>query len=1174
MIISGFHKYIPAYLISIFFISCTDPSDDALFQQLNASDTGIDFANQLTESDSFNIVDFDYIYNGSGVGIADLNGDGLPEIFFGGNQISSRLYLNEGGFTFQDITEKSQLSTQSWVEGVTFADINGDGRLDIYLSVSNRNDSANPNLLFVNQGNDENGIPLFEEQAADYGLNAIGYFTQAAFFDFDRDGDLDCYLLANALESFQRNISRPRITDGSGKSNDFLLRNEGSGTFVDVTTAAGINYEGYGLGLTITDINQDGWPDIYVANDFLTNDILYVNQQDGTFRNEIQERIDHQSFNAMGIDAGDINSDGWPDLVVVDMFPPDNLRQKTMFSPTENYNLYQANLSKGYEPQYVRNTLQLNRGNGTFAEIGELAGIAQTDWSWSPLFADFDMDSRQDLIISNGYGKDITDMDYINYTNNLGPFMSPEDKKKLRMDGLKLLKEVKLNNYAYRNTGNLTFEDVSESWGVDGLGISNGMAYADLDGDGDLDLVTNNLNEKAGIFRNTRMENPLNDPKANWLKIKLVGKGQNPLAIGAEIRGYLSENGSIRIISKTLNPTRGYKSAMFEDVIFGLGDKESMDSLLVIWPDGKRSKIGPTASNQLVTLSQETSQAEHVEQGKIEVPSYEEVSEALGINYQAVATTYNDFNRQGLLPMKHSSLGPGIAVGDVNGDGFDDFYLAGSIGRPGRIFIQKSNGEFISEELPGSGGSVEMGALLFDSDGDDDLDLYVVSGGSRYDAESNEYQDVLYINNGRGSFKADSLRLPKLVSSGSVITAADFDQDGDLDLFLGGRIKPGRFPESPQSYLLENRQGVFVDVTEELSPKLKQAGMVSAALWTDYDQDGKLDLLVAGEWMPITVFIQASENGKSRFEPKIVDSRNWKSDGWWNSIAPLTFEDGKMPSYALGNVGSNSRYKATQAKPLEMHYADFDNNGSVDPVIFQYFGDTIYPLASRNQLVGQVPKWKNKFLVYREFAYVGRDQFFSPDEKEMARVLQVHEFRSGVLNSLGDSIQFDAFPQEAQFSRIFGMLEIPEGIFAVGNFFENETVTGRNDAGRGALLNANNGLYQSFEFGRELGLEVPGESRAVAKMMGADGREIILVSRYNQSLLAFRSAVQSPSVFMPKADVQQVLIYQNSKPTLKKELYYGSGYLSQSSRKLMVESGVDSVVTVNYKGERSKVAFD
>lgn len=1173
MINTNISRYFCFFLFCIFLLGCKKQTDETLFHRLNPSETGIDFVNQLVESDTFNIVDFDYIYNGSGVGIADLNGDGLSEIFFGGNQVTSKLYLNSGEFNFEDVTEKSHVTTQSWVEGVTFLDINGDARLDIYLSVSNRNNSKNPNLLFVNQGNDENGIPIFEEQGSKFGLDAVGYFTQAAFFDFDRDGDLDCYLLANALESFQRNLSRPRITDGSGKSNDVLLRNEGNGEFVAVTKEAGITFEGYGLGLTIVDVNQDGWPDIYVANDFLTNDLLYINQKDGTFQNEIQDRIDHQSFNAMGVDAGDFNGDGWPDLLVVDMFPPDNYRQKTMFSPTENYNLYQSNLSKGYEPQSVRNTLQMNRGDGTFAEIGELAGVSQTDWSWSPLFGDFDMDGKQDIIISNGYGKDITDLDYINYTNNLGPFMTPEDRKKIQLDGLNLLEEVRLANYAYRNTGNLTFEDVSSSWGIDGLGISNGMAYGDLDGDGDLDLVTNNLNESAGIYQNTLLDNSLNNNTPNWLKIKLKGKAPNPLAIGSEVQGFFHENGEPYTLYGNNNPTRGYKSAMFGDVVFGIGNLASVDSILVFWPDGTRSKVEKIESNQVLEISQETSSDNFFVKNIDEKLLYEEVSEELKINFEAKSFTYNDFNRQILLPMKHSSLGPGLAVGDANGDGLDDFYLAGSIGRPGRVFIQQKNGAFISNELEGSGIAEEMGALFFDSDGDGDEDLYIVSGGSRYDNGSEFYQDKLYINRQKEGLQLDSTKLPTIVSSGSVVTAADFDQDGDLDLFVGGRIKPGRYPESPKSYLLENRAGVFVDVTNVLAEGLAEAGMVSSALWSDFDQDGMLDLLIVGEWMPVMVYLQKAESGKGIFKSKVLDSQTWNSDGWWNSISSLTFKEGQMPGYALGNVGENSRYHASQKKPLEVDFADFDKNGSVDPIIFQYFGDTIYPLASRNQLLGQIPMWRNRFLAYREFARIGKDQFFLPEEAEMAKVLKAHEFRSGVLRNLGNSIQFDAFPKQAQFSRTFGMLEIDEGIFALGNFYGNETVTGRNDAGRGGLIKAQNGIFDSFEFGRKIGLEIPGESRAVAKLMSANGEEIILVSRYNQSLLAFRSTTKGMKMIQPMADDQQLLIYETGKPTIKRELFYGSSYLSQSTRKLRIAENVDSVVLINYQGVKRRIDF-
>jgi hypothetical protein len=1167
------NKHLCAPIILILLFACHNPGRETLFERLESSDTGVHFSNLLTESDTFNIVDFDYIYNGSGVGVADLNGDGLPELFFGGNQVSSRLYINRGDFNFEDVTDIAKVSTTSWVEGVTFTDINGDGRLDIYLSVSNRHEDGNPNLLFVNQGNDEKGIPVFEEQAEAYGLNAVGYFTQAAFFDYDRDGYLDCYLLANALESFQRNVSRPRITDGSGKSNDALLRNEGNGRFVNVTQEAGILFEGYGLGLTIADVNQDGWPDIYVANDFLTNDVLYINQQDGTFRNEIKARIDHQSFNSMGSDAGDINGDGWPDLVTVDMFPPDNLRQKTMFSPTENYNLYQANLGKGYEPQYVRNTLQLNRGDGTFAEIGELAGISQTDWSWAPLFADFDLDGRQDLLISNGYGKDITDLDYINYTNNLGPFVTPEEKKQLRMEGLEILKEVKLKNYAFRNTGNLSFEDVSASWGIDGLMISNGMAYGDLDGDGDLDLVTNNLNEPASIYRNSRVNQSGSDSAANWIKIKLLGKDPNPLGIGAEIRGFINEKSEVRVLAKSMHPTRGYKSAMFGDAILGLGHHTALDSIWVIWPDGMRTTVALTPANQTVTVSQTDSSSGSIETRAEDSPAYEEVSSALGINYLPAATPFNDFNRQLLLPMKHSTLGPGLAVADVNGDGLDDFYLSGSIGHPGRIFIQKRSGGFLSTELPGSGNSDEMGVLFFDSDGDRDMDLYVVSGGTTQDVDDMAYQDRLYINDGKGGFQWNASLLPNMLSSGSAVTAADFDQDGDLDLFVGGRVKPGRYPEAPRSYLLENRDRSFIDVTGDLAPEVSEVGMVSSALWTDYNQDGKIDLIVTGEWMPITVFLQSPEAGFKTFKKHIIESERWKSNGWWNSLSPLSFEDGKIPVYALGNVGENSRYRASQTKPLELHFADFDKNGSVDPVIFQYYGDTVYPLASRNQLVGQIPKWKTKFLVYREFAKISRDRFFDPAEKELASILQAYEFRSGILKNLGDSVRFEAFPRQMQFSRTFGIVELPEGLLAAGNFFENETVTGRNDAGRGAILDGPNGTYDNFKYSSQLGISIPGESRAIARLMGADGHEIILVSRFNQPLLAFRAVAASSKVIEPPIDAQQLLIYQRDGRVLKKELFYGSGYLSQSSRKQTLSADVDSVVSVTYTGERKRIAY-
>lgn len=1162
-----FHiKKITCFLLIFFvlLIQACQKKRKTLFEAIPSSQSGVSFSNQITESDSINIVDFDYIYNGSGVGIADLNGDGLPEIIFGGNQVSSKLYLNKGDFHFEDITLESGLETDYWVEGITFTDINDDGLVDIYFSVSNRENTQNPNRLFVNQGPDPNGIPTFKEESSKYGLDLIGYYTQAAFFDYDLDGDLDCYLLANAQESFQRNLSRPRIKDGSGKSNDKLLRNEGNGVFVDVTKDAGIFYEGYGLGLVISDLNQDGSPDIYVANDFLSNDLMYINQGDGTFRNEISERLDHQSFNSMGADAGDINGDGLSELVVVDMFPPDNFRQKTMFSPTENHTLYQNNLDKGYEPQYVRNVLQLNRGDGTFSEIGQLAGIAQTDWSWSPLLADFDLDGLSDLIISNGYGRDITDLDYLTYTNNLGPFMTPEEKKKLQLDGLNLLQEVRLENFAYRNNGDLTFSDVSQSWGLIDKGISNGMAYGDLDLDGDLDLVMNNLNQEAGIYKNTIIQAAtLSDQ--HWLKVKLIGPKKNLFSIGATVRVYYSKEGKSQVLQKENYPSRGYKSASMDILNFGLNSSSQIDSLEVIWPTGQVSKLAATTSNQTIVVNYHENLPLFEKQVETSSPQFEEVSKSLGINYQPSPQVFDDFNHQSLLHQKHSDLGPGIAVGDLNGDGMEDFYLAGSNNNPGQLFFQQDNGTFKRENLPSSGNQDEMGLLFFDVDLDGDLDLYIAHGSSQRTNPEN-LQDSFYLNNGKGELSLDNSRIPAITSAGSMVRAADFDGDGDLDLFVGGRTVPGRYPEIPESYLLQNNNGYFEDITPK---EFSDIGMTTDAIWTDYDQDGNIDLMVVGEWMPVTFFLSSiNEDGEVEFKKQTLSKENWDSRGWWNSIYPLPKTENTGQGYLLANQGLNSRWKANQDNPIELVYKDFDGNGSVDPILFQFLGEKSYPIPSKNQIITQIPSWKKRFLAYREFAKIDQTDFFLPENLESSQTLQAMELRSGILT---DSNDFIPFTNSIQATRIFGMVELSDKYFLVGNYFGNETVTGRNDAGRGFVLNKNLEIQPALK----TGFQVPGDARAIAVLRMKNDTPLLLISRYNEPLLAFRLTKNTEEVlFDPEPNDRMIQWFYNGTMFKQQEFYYGSGYLSQSSRKITIPNEADSALIFSYTGTKRTLIFE
>ncbi|WP_338222935.1 VCBS repeat-containing protein [Algoriphagus confluentis] len=1075
-----------------------------------AAQTGVTFSNEISITEEFNVLDFDYIYNGGGVAAGDFNGDGLTDIFFTGNQVSSRLYLNQGNFTFLDVTDQARVSTSSWIEGATLVDINNDGLLDIYLSVSNRDQTfPDPNLLFINQGNNEEGVPRFKEMAEVFGLADRGYNTQAAFFDYDLDGDLDVYLLSNALESFQRNVSRPRNKSGKGKSNDKLYRNNGDGSFSDVSLEAGILIEGYGLGISIADINQDGFPDIYVANDFLTNDILYINRGDGTFENQISDMLDHQSFNAMGVDIADFNNDSLADILVVDMFPPDNIRQKTMFAVTENYDLYQANLSLGYEPQYARNTLQLNRGKGIFSEIGFLAGVSQTDWSWSPLFADLDNDGWRDVFISNGYGKDITDLDYINFTQNLGPFTTPEERRKLQLEGLSKLKEVRLNNFVFKNNTDLTFEDKSKEWGIVHPSISNGVAYADLDNDGDLDLIINNLNDKAFIYRNLSAEKF--PEKAKYLKVQLQGPPSNTQGFGAKIWVEFDKENAKQAIYYEHYPTRGYKSFVEPYPHFGLGQARKVTSLRILWPDGKQQILQDLEPNQRLVLSYTNATPQLLpERQEIPSPYYREVSNQLGINHSHTHIPYKDFNRQRLLPHKHSENGPGITVGDVNGDGLEDFFVGGSQNNPGVFFLQEKNGSFSKRPLAEEYPYDDMESSLFDLDQDGDLDLYLVSGGSRYEEGSQYYQDRIYLNDGKGNFTLKEGLLPDLPISGSSVSTFDFDGDGLTDILIGGRIVPGKYPYPASSKLLKNMGGKFIDVTQELCPDLNQIGLVSAARWTDFDQDGKVDFILTGEWMPIKFFRQEHHNGKIIFTDITAQIGPEHSKGWWTSIFPKDLDGDGRPEYLLGNFGRNIRWKASPESPLKLIAKDFDQNQSVDPILFQFMEDGYFAVPGRDAVVSQIPSWKNRFLIYSDYGSFRMDQFFHGVDLEQAIILEGETFETSYLkqDSTG-RFKLIPLPIEAQFAPVFGFTSNENELLAIGNFFGNETVTGRYDALKGLtfFLDKENMKFQTLNLS---GFLVRGQGRAMASLMHGSGKTLILISQHNGPLLVFERKSDSP----------------------------------------------------------------
>tara|TARA_B100001173_G_C16029159_1_gene565669 strand:- start:1359 stop:4670 length:3312 start_codon:yes stop_codon:yes gene_type:complete len=1088
-------------LIFLFFNSC-EKNSYKLFTRLSPSETGVNFKNILKETKEFNVLTYGYLYNGGGVAVGDINNDGLTDIYFTGNMVGSRLYLNKGSFKFEEIAQEAGVFAEgNWNTGATMADVDGDGYLDIYVCKSAALDpERRKNQLFIN-----NGDLTFKEMGKEYGVDDSGYTTQASFFDYDNDGDLDLYILNHSTQEYAGlgKISKHNKKRKNKNYSDKLLKNE-NGKFIDVSDDAGLisNVLGFGLGLAVSDLNNDGWLDIYISNDYNEQDYLYLNQGDGTFKESLADYIGHVSLYSMGSDVADINNDGFTDIMTLDMLPEHNYRIK-MTSGPDNFEKLSYLSKNGFYHQTMRNMLHLNRGGNYFSEIGQFSGVSNTDWSWASLFTDLDNDGYKDLFITNGYKKDYTNMDFMNYVVQERINERKTNEKINLTDLIKKMPSTVEENYAYKNNGDLTFTKMNKLWGLDQKTLSNGAAYVDLDNDGDMDLVVNNIDEKAYIYRNNTEKLNQN----NHLKIILKGTGKNKYGIGAKVK---VTSGGMTQIQEQLN-TRGYQSSVDFNLNFGIGKSMIIDHVEIIWPNQKRQLISEIQPNQKLTLYQEDAIVDVIRNDDPKKKLFEEVK---NVEYSHKENNYNDFKREIMLPHMLSTLGPRLAIGDVNGDELEDVFIGGAKGTAGGLFLQTSLGSYLKSNkinLEQDALSEDMGALFFDADGDKDLDLYVVSGGNEFEKTDPALKDRLYINRGKGDFIKSKNNLPDFISSGSVVKAADYDNDGDKDLFVGGRILPNQYPYAPKSYLLNNNgQGIFKDVTQEIARGLQSIGMISDALWTDFNGDNQHDLILVGEWMPITLF--ENQNGKLKNVSKEIEGFK-DSEGWWNAIAHADFDNDGDMDYVAGNFGLNSQLKTSVEYPVGIFAKDYDNNGSVDPILSCYDEGKNYPVFSKDDIQQQLTILKNRFVRYNEYAGLTIDQIFTPEELKDSKVLYAKNFETSYIENLGNSqFKIMPLPKESQLSPIYGLttgdfnqdghLDIVMG----GNFTASRVKFGHYDSIKGiCLLGNGSGQFTNLD-ASDSGLMVTGEIRDIQKIISSNGEEYLVFSRNNDT----------PKIYKPK----------------------------------------------------------
>lgn len=1101
-------------LLTIVFWSCTGGVEDEhhLFSLMPEDETGIRFTNELTLTKDFDVFRYRNYYNGGGVAIGDVNNDGFSDVYLTANMQGNKLYLNKGKesgdtFAFEDITEIAGVAgNKIWSTGVSMADVNGDGLLDIY--VCNSGDmmgGERENELFINQGNDAEGKPTFKEQAAAYGLDDKGFSTHAVFFDYDKDGDLDVYILNNSFRPVStlglENIRHLRDSTGGDK----LYRNDGK-HFIDVSEEAGIygSVIGFGLGVTITDVNQDGWLDIYVSNDFFERDYLYINQGGGPdgypgFKDELPERMGHISHFSMGADAADLNNDGYPEVFVTDMLPETDKRLKTMTN-FESYDVHQAKLRNDYYEQYMRNTLQLNSSNGTFKEIGQLAGVHATDWSWGALIADFDNDFNKEIFVTNGIYKDVTNQDFIAFIGSDEAIL--EAMRKESIDFQELVDRMpsnKLSNYLFKKDSSLTYQNLSASWGLDEPSFSNGAAYGDLDNDGDLDLIVNNVNQEVFVYRNNSRE----QLEKNYLKLSFKGPDKNHFGVGARVHAYMQDQ---HVMLENI-PTKGFQSSMDYAMIIGMDTLQAVDSLLVYWGyEDKVQKLYQVQANQHLTLDIQDAEEQKQSKKTAKETVFQKKEGLLQPAFSHQEDNFVDFDYERLVYHMLSREGPALTVSDINEDGLDDFYIGGAAGKPGKLYIQRQDGSFsVSPQTAIEKDSIheDVDALFFDADNDGDLDLYVVSGGNAFGENAREYQDRLYLlksfKNGEPVYEKSSNALPRFFAMGACVRSADYDQDGDQDLFVGSRGVPLQYGVSATSHILENDgTGKFTDVTAKVSPRLNGLGMVTDAQWVDFDNDDDLDLVVVGDWMPITLF---KNNGANLERLNNVPGLT-KTNGWWKSIEVSDVnQDGEM-DFILGNWGLNSMFKASKEKPVQLYINDFDNNQTIDHIYACYKGDSLYPMALRHDLVRQLNFLKKEFTYYEDYAGKTLGEVFTTEQLENAIVNQVHQLASGVVINNGDgSYTLQNLPEEVQFSPIFAIIaddfdqDNQTDYVMAGNFSGVKPEEGRYDANTGLLLKTEKNLLSVVN--ESTGLQIDGEVRKMEVARTIGNKKLLIVAKNN-----------------------------------------------------------------------------